>query len=68
MCGCHGPHHCHGWWYWDEPYPLPLRSLRPIREQDAGEREGRELLESRVRSLEKELEELKKGASEGRGQ
>ena len=49
---------------WDEGYPRRPQSLRPITEEDMGNREGRELLESKVRRLEKELEELKK-TSEG---
>ena len=50
----------------DEPYPRRPRSLRPPTEEDVGEPEARYLVERKVLSLEKEIEELKKRAFEGR--
>lgn len=58
-------HHCHAWHYWvpPEPYPpSPWRYGPPPREDYVHRlEEERALLEQRLRRLEREIEELRRG-------
>jgi hypothetical protein len=64
---CWHHHHC---WYPDEyfePYPRRRRFVRSAREDDLSEiEEERDVLERRLRRLEKELEDLRQKTSEKR--
>jgi len=68
MSCCH--YHSHRCWYPDEyfePYPRRRRFVRSAREDDLSEiEEERDVLERRLRRLEKELEELRQKTSEKR--
>ena len=67
MSCCH--YHAHRCWYPDEyfePSPRRPRFVRSAREDDLSEEEERDVLERRIRRLEKELEDLRQKTSEKR--
>jgi hypothetical protein len=59
-------HHCHAWHYWGPPEPYPPYTWRygPPPREDYGHRleEERDLVEQRLRRLEREIEELRRVA------
>jgi hypothetical protein len=63
---CCWGHHCYYWhpWGWVEPYPPPPPRYGPPPREDDVRRleEERDLLEQRLRHLEREIEELRRGA------
>jgi len=67
-CCCDYHHHLHRphWlhWIWPEPYPPYPGRYPPSPREDyvRGLEEERDLLEQRLRRLERELEELRKGS------